>query len=420
MKEPFIWDHYSDQPSVIKDKQFKRSMRKKELFSHIKTFLTALYILPIAFLTAPFAKRKVVQASSLFAMGIDIDKADVTTYKSLLQELDVKHILIRFPLWQMERLEEYKAFVESFSEYDLLLNVMQDREHIEDVKLLAEDLEKIFTAFKSVKKFQIGTTINRAKWGFFSVNEYLNFYAVAYKLKVEKFKDLELIGSSVIDFEYHYSAHTLFNLAKIKYDAVAALLYVDRRGAPENLQMGLSLSDKISLLQSMISMSPKSKNRLYITETNWPISNTVPYAPTSEKECVSEELYRDYMMRYYLLSFASQSVDSVYWHQLIAAGYGLIDPRGGVLKKRSAFLAYKSLRKFLEDAVFLRLDIKRGCYTMQCLIDEKILLHIVWATEDQELFGYEDYRAYNFEGKDISKKTLKASSTPIFIVMENE
>lgn len=419
MKEPFIWDHYSDQPSVIKDKKFKKNMRKKELFSHIKTFLTALFILPIAFLTAPFAKRKVVNASSLFAMGIDLDKADVTTYKKLLQELDVQHILIRLPLWQMSRLNKYKLFIESFSEYDVLVNVMQDREHIEDIELLRSDLENIFSTLKSVKKFQIGTTINRAKWGFFSVNEYLNFYKVAYDLKVEKFKDIELIGSSVIDFEYHYSAHTLFNLAKIKYDAIAALLYVDRRGAPENLQMGLNLSDKISLLQSMISMSAKSKNSFYITETNWPIKNTAPYAPTSEKECVSEDLYRDYMMRYYLLSFASQSVDSVYWHQLIAAGYGLIDPRSETLRKRSAFKAFKTLRKFLDGAAFLRLDIKRGCYTMQCLVDEKVLLHIVWASEDQELFGYEDYRAYNYEGKDITKKTLVASSTPIFIVMEN-
>jgi len=247
MKKTFIWDKYSDQPSVIKDKKYKSNMRKKELFSHIKTFFTASIFLPIALVTAPFAKRKSIDATALFALGIDIDKADAQTYKKLLQELDCKKILIRFPLWQMSRLEEYALFIKNFSDYDILINIMQDREHIEDLVLLKSNLSAIFTSFEGVKKFQIGTTINRAKWGFFSVDEYLKFYKVVYDVKVEKFPDFQLVGSNVIDFEYYYTTHTLFNFYKIKYDALGALLYVDRRGAPENLQMGFNLSDKISL-----------------------------------------------------------------------------------------------------------------------------------------------------------------------------
>jgi len=51
--------------------------------------------------------------------------------------------------------------------------------------------------------------------------------------------------------------------------------------------MGLDLVSKIHLLFALATLSPKSTNDIYITETNWPISNTAPYAPTSEKECVS-------------------------------------------------------------------------------------------------------------------------------------
>ncbi len=37
-KEPFIWDNYSDQPHVIRDKAYKKSMRKKYLFDYVKLF----------------------------------------------------------------------------------------------------------------------------------------------------------------------------------------------------------------------------------------------------------------------------------------------------------------------------------------------------------------------------------------------
>jgi hypothetical protein len=97
--------------------------------------------------------------------------------------------------------------------------------------------------------------------------------------------------------------------------------------------MGFSLIGKIKLLNALLSLSPKTANELIITETNWPIKNTAPYAPTSEHECVSEEDYAAFMVRYHLLAFASQRVSSVYWHQLIAPGYGLIDNREGIRKQ---------------------------------------------------------------------------------------
>ena len=216
--------------------------------------------------------------------------------------------------------------------------------------------------------FEIGTTINRAKWGFFSVNEYANFYKVAYDLQQNKYKNIKLIGSGVIDFEYHFSIHTLFNLTKYKFNGVSSLLYVDRRGAPENMQMGFALADKIALLNTIIWLSPKSSNELHITETNWPISNTAPFAPTSEHECVSEDSYADFMLRYHLLSFASQQVDSLSWHQLVAPGYGLIDNRQDI-RKRSAYNTYKFMLQNLKNAQFLRMDIKRGYYNLQFLVD---------------------------------------------------
>ncbi|MDX9960757.1 MAG: hypothetical protein RBS32_04700, partial [Aliarcobacter sp.] len=57
-KSPFVWDFYSDQPHVIKDRAYKKQMRKKHLLDYIKLFFTALFILPIATLFMKLFKGK--------------------------------------------------------------------------------------------------------------------------------------------------------------------------------------------------------------------------------------------------------------------------------------------------------------------------------------------------------------------------
>lgn len=192
---------------------------------------------------------------------------------------------------------------------------------------------------------------------------------------------------------------------------------MDRRGAPENPQIAFALSDKIAWLSTMIWISPKTKHNLHITETNWPITGTAPYAPTSEYECIDEDLYSDFMLRYYFLAFASQQVDSVSWHQLIAPGYGLIDNREGI-KKRLAYTTYKFMLKNLQHAQFLRLDIKRGYYILQCLVDNK-LLQIHWSTKPTTLKNEDFFTVYASDGKLIKDETLSIGSSPLYIYIKD-
>ena len=389
MKPPFNWDHYSDQPSVIKDKALKRAMRRSALPSLIKTFLIALITIPFALLLMPFIKNRTISGEDFFGMGVNLDKEPNTT-PYLLDELGVKKLLIRIPLWEMDRLHEYVTFIRSFAGKEITVALLQDREHITSPDMSRDHFIQIFEALEGVcHTYIIGSTINRAKWGFFSVNEYLDFYSVAYELKQTRFRHLKLIGSNVIDFEYHFSAHTLFNAAKIRFDAIGSLLYVDRRGAPENTQMEFNLMGKINLLSTLISLSPKASNELIITETNWPIQNTAPYAPTSEHECVSEEDYSDYMVRYHLLAFASQKVSSVYWHQLIAPGYGLIDNRNGVIRKRSAFEAYRTMLSHLSDAKFIDFYHRTDEYNLICSTPRGEL-EVAWSTASMPIYSYKD------------------------------
>lgn len=386
MKEPFAWDYYSDQPAIIKNKALKRAMRRSALPSLIKTFLIALITLPIAVLLRPFIPRRTITGEHFFGMGVNLDK-EPNTAPYLVNELGVKNLLIRLPLWEMDRLHEYVAFIRSFSGKQITVVLLQDREHITSTDMTRDHFIQIFEALEDVcDTYVIGSTINRAKWGFFSVNEYLDFYHVAYTLKKTRFPHLKLIGSNVIDFEYHFSAHTLFNFSPVRFDALGTLLYVDRRGAPENSQMGFSLMDKINLLGSLMTLSPKSSNELVITEANWPIKNTAPYAPTSEYECVSEEDYAAYMIRYHLIAFASQRVSCVYWHQLIAPGYGLIDNREG-LRKRSAFEAYKTMLFHLNDAKLIRYFVRSHQHQLICATPRGEL-HITWDITSTPIYTY--------------------------------
>ena len=341
----FEWDKFSDQPYPIRDKKAKKEIYKKTIFDTLKMLFVNILLFPlilIRFVIALFEKKE-IKTDHFFGLGITLG-----TDKKLVDELGIKELLIRLPLSDIENLSKYKTFIEQFNGYNILVNILQDRRHVEDEELLKKSITDIFQTL-NVHKYQIGNAINRKKWAFFTMDEYMSFYKTIQDIRDDKFKEIKLIGSSVIDFEYHFSVRTLFNFYKIHYDTFSTLLYVDRRGSPENSQMGLDLVKKIKLLYAMVSLSPKSSNKIIITETNWPISNTAPYAPTSEKECVSLEDYTLYMVQYYLLALSTGMVEKVYWHQLIAPGYGLVDNRNGI-EKYPAFEAYKTMVKLLKDA----------------------------------------------------------------------
>ena len=335
-----IWDKYSDQPYPIANREYKKSMRKKHIFSYIPLLLVNIFIFPLSIILMKFFRGD--KEDFVCGLGVDITKGDEQV--ALVEELGVKHLLVRMPLNDIENIDEYVSFAKSFGEDNsILLNVLQDRNHIEDRELLLKDMDIIFSSFSPfVNEFQIGNAINRTKWGFFSMSEYLSFYKSIQDLRDSKYPSLKLIGSSVIDFEYHYTIRTLFNLFKVKYDSFSSLLYVDRRGSPHNKQMGIfDTKNKIDMLYCLVKLSPKSTNDIYITEVNWPLKDTAPYAPTSEKECVSEEEYSKFMVDYLTIAKSSKKIKRVYWHQLISAGYGLVDNREKSLRKREAFYRFR-------------------------------------------------------------------------------
>ena len=357
MKNNFPWDSYSDQPHILK-RTLKKELRKGHTLDYLKLIATNLILFPYLFFkflwqhseseaSAPNRARlkpSIPSRANFYGLCVNLDKGKAQ-YK-LVEELGVKSLQIRVFLNDMENIDRYVEFAKGFGENkEILITVIQDREHIENHKLLAKDIKIIFKKFEGItNEFMIGNAINRIKWSFVSMEEYLAFYEVVQRVRDRDFSDIKLIGSSVIDFEYHFTIRTLFNNYKIKYDKVASLLYVDRRGSPYSTQMGIfDFRNKIEFLYTLVKSSNKSNNSIYITEANWPLSGTAPYAPTSEKECVSEELYNQYMLEYFDIARKSQKIEKVYWHQLIASGYGLVDSRGGTIRKTPAFYSFQKL-----------------------------------------------------------------------------
>jgi len=341
MKSVFTWDSYSDQPHIITDKKFKKSQKKKFFLEYLKMLFVFMIVFPISFVWQFFMRYPKVQMQ--LGIGVNLDKGNIQY--DLVKELGVKHLLIRIPLSDIGKIDEYVKFAKGFGNgKNFMINILQDREHVENLELLRADIKVIFEKFQSISsEYQIGNATNRTKWGFFAVSEYLNFYQVAQHVRDQYFPTLKLIGPSVIDFEYYYTASSLFNLKNIKFDKLSSLLYVDRRGAPDKRQYGFNFKNKINLLASMVHLSAKTNNEIYITEANWPLENTAPYAPTSEKECVSESDYSQHMQDYIKIAKDTSRVHKLYWHQLVAPGYGLVDNRDGVVRKTPAFYKFKQL-----------------------------------------------------------------------------
>lgn len=421
------WDHYSDQPAVIRDRSIKKSIYKAVRYDSFKMLLCNLVMYPVCMANYLFfpAKKSNADLSAFFGLSINLDKGIEATYK-LVDDLGANNLSIRIPLSDIENIQAYVGFVKQYQNKNLLINILQDRRHVENHSLLKQSLSTVFSELSPfTNRFQLGNAVNRKKWAIFSMDEFLQFYKVGYDLRNEQFPNVKLLGSSVIDFEYYFSIRTLFNGYKVRFDQFSSLLYVDRRGAPENTQMGLDLVKKLHLMQAMLRLSPKSSNEVVITETNWPITNTAPYAPTSEEDCVSLEAQADFLVRYYLLALSSGVVKNIYWHQLIAPGYGLIDNRGDELVKYPSYYAFKVMLVQLQGGEFVSATQDEGLYTIRFSeqIEENVLqmTEVVWChnTANKPLAQSADKKIKQVISRDgvvLDLDDVQISGSPIYII----
>ncbi len=386
------WDGYSDQPHVITDKSIKKAMYARGRWGLIKTALSSIWILFNS--VAVFLSRKhsavVKQNNQSIGLGISLEKAldsklvlNPQQILEIVNSININRLSIRIPLHDSVELDRYIEFIQQFKQYKLLIVILQDRKHIEDLAKFEQVLSIIFKSLSDFDvTYQIGNAVNRRKWGFNSQDDYFRFYQVAYRLRNKKFKNIKLIGGAVIDFDMPDYCRSLLNFQRLRYDGFASLLYVDRRGAPENKQLGFNLLGKIKFINNLIKVSNKSSNELWITEVNWPLEGTKPYAPAEGDVLVNEQKQADYLARYFLLVLASGSVTACFWHQLLAPGYGLIDNRNNTIRYHPSFYAFQTICKLFNDAQILSHDFKCGVYSLIAYSNEQYVC-AVWCNDEQ-------------------------------------
>jgi tRNA A-37 threonylcarbamoyl transferase component Bud32 len=269
---------------------------------------------------------------------------------SLVDELGVRHILVRLHPWEEEHgaeLELVRGLRERGCE--LTFALPQNRELVRDPARWKGAVERLAEAFAPYgPRFQVGQAINRSKWGIWNLREYMELARSAEAI-LRRIPEVEILGPAVIDFEYHMTAAVLNQKdAGFRFDAVSALLYVDRRGAPENRQAGFDTVDKVVLLKAIADTARNAAGRCWITEVNWPLWEG-PHSPAGKSVSVDEESQADYLARYYLLALGTGLVERVFWWQLVARGYGLIDPADLMNpRRRPGFSALKTLLRQLD------------------------------------------------------------------------
>ena len=210
---------------------------------------------------------------------------------------------------------------------------------------------------------EVGHAINRVKWGIWDLDEYQRFLE-PFRDWAARFPQLPLWGPAGIDFEYPRVLPLLDRLPEgAAWSAFSHHLYVDRRGAPENEQSGYDLVRKLALARAMARVHPASADRLIVSEVNWPLQGTgvwspvgSPYqspGPRQNDPSVDEDTYAAYMVRYYLLALCSGMAERVYWWNLAAHGFGLIDDRDpGGWRPRPAYHAMKRLVELSRQGTF--------------------------------------------------------------------
>ena len=366
-KSIFRWDGYSDQPATL-DRRVKRRLRWRSIGSVLRN-LSSVLLLPRPVLGAIVRREAPRGHANDDAIGLCVNLERPFEDKKILSgaelaeivgTLNLRRIAVRIPLSDIDNLQDYVDFIRQFPWVPDPGGHSPGSKHHRRPRKARVGAGEIFATLSGVVDcYQIGNAVNRLKWGFVSVDEWLEFFKVAWDLRNRKFPHIRLLGGAVIDFDLLDHCRSLRNRFPFTYDGYASLLYVDRRGAPENRQMGFDLVSKIDVLRRIIESGNKvdgADARLWITEVNWPLADTGRYAPAMDHCRVGEREQLHYLVRYYLLALATGSVAACYWHQLVAPGYGLIDNRGGVVRKRPAFHGFATLCRLFNGARIERFE----------------------------------------------------------------
>ncbi len=355
MKFPFEWNPLADQPHNVAP----RSERFKHHLRHAPSYfaLAGANLLRGASILRRYGKfmrnmhrDPVSIPRGAFGCSVSPSAGHDDRVFSLLAETGATQTLVRVPSWEKKDMARIADFVRDLRGrgFEVVIALLQRRDDVLDPGAWRSFLEEAFDRFAAPGAFfEVGHAWNRTKWGVWDHYEYIRLAEPAFEL-APRF-GVKLAGPAVIDFEFHLYPATL---PRLPFDKVTSLLYVDRMGAPENAQCGWTAGRKLALLKAVVDASASGSRDLWITEVNWPLAGTGPWSPAAGKPNVSEEEQADYLVRYFVPALASGLVEKIFWWQMAAPGYGLVDTRGETWRKRPSFEALRELRGRIEGSDF--------------------------------------------------------------------
>ena len=369
VRERVVWDPLSDQPHLHAGRTAKLRTRLADAGIHAREAAVLLRRAPAVAVRFRALQRELDreqrgERSTLMhhrpaevggiGVGLSGGSAPGRELVAEVEALGVRRVLLRLQPWENELARDAELARELRAlGCDVVLAVAQNRDLVRDRAQWRAALEEIAGRFAGLATHvQIGHAINRSKWGVWNQREYAELVGTAAEVfgqaRGTGTEDLfKIVGPGVIDFELYATCIALnWPENAVRLDAVTSLLYVDRRGAPENRQAGLEAVDKATLLRAIIQTSRHGDRESWITEVNWPLHEG-PHSPAGRHVSVSEEAQASYLARYYLLMLGSGMVERVYWWQLVARGYGLVDRDENGLRRRPSWRALAFLERAL-------------------------------------------------------------------------
>ena len=354
MTFPFAWNEFADQPHNVAS----RRERLRHHFKHAASYLglaaaNSAVAIPVLRRCRQYIKmmhRRPVEIGLPFGVSCSPAGARNEEVAEFLKTAGIRQTLVRIPSWDRDELPRYETFFQLLRRegLDVVAALLQRRDDILEPACWTGFLDDVFSGFSALcSHFEVGHAWNRTKWGVWDHREYVALAKAAVPL-AEKY-GVRLVGPAVIDFEFHLYPPTLRAVA---FDKVSSLLYVDRTGAPENAQFGWTTAKKVALWKAIVDTLCSEPKGCWITEMNWPLAGAGEYSPAPGKPCVSEEEQANYLVRYFVICLASGFVERIYWWQLVAPGYGLIDSRGRGWRRRPGYFALRQMVQFLEGSRF--------------------------------------------------------------------
>ena len=366
IRDRAVWDRLSDQPHQHAGRLARARIRLGDLPKHLRAATALAGALPRIRRRYRQLGAERLAGCAPFPWpepGIALRPwpEDPAALLAAFDRLGARRATIRLHPWQADHEDEWelaRALAERGVE--LAFTLPQNRELVRDPARWEAAISELARRFRPFgKRFQLGQAINRSKWGIWNYDEYLDLAARAAGIlrAGPEGAGVELFGPAVIDFEAHVTAAVVnlrspAILPELRFEGLASLLYVDRRGAPENRQLGFDTADKVRVLAAIGGTARRvASARQWIPEVNWPLREG-PHSPAGKSVAVDEEAQADFLVRYYLLAAGTGLVERIDWWQLVAKGYGLCDPQpDGTLRERPAFRAMATLVRELSGAI---------------------------------------------------------------------